>query len=175
MCSANAPIRLSFQGLDSVSVQIAERRQARSVTSTFPLSGKDDVCERPRVRRGTRGRFNLCLPMKMAIVASTAPGNVWTTDEFAALVRENVTSLLNLGLDDLLRADDAELAPVNGGRTDLALHRHVRYRLDGQNIPTSFTGSRRPRRCMHMAIRRRSAWRHQRWPMGRAVSRLRLQ
>jgi hypothetical protein len=81
------------------------------------------VCERPRVRRGTRGRFNLCLPMKMAIVASTAPGNVWTTDEFAALVRENVTSLLNLGL-----------APVNGGRTDLALHRHVRYRLDGQNI-----------------------------------------
>jgi hypothetical protein len=28
--------------------------------------------------------------MKMAIVASTAPGNVWTTDEFAALVRENV-------------------------------------------------------------------------------------
>jgi hypothetical protein len=72
--------------------------------------------------------------MKMAIVASTAPGNVWTTDEFAALVRENVTSLLNLGLDDLLRADDAELAPVNGGRTDLALHRHVRYRLDGQNI-----------------------------------------
>jgi hypothetical protein len=48
--------------------------------------------------------------MKMAIVASTAPGNVWTTDEFAALVRENVASLLNLGLDDLLRADDAELA-----------------------------------------------------------------
>jgi hypothetical protein len=47
--------------------------------------------------------------MTMAIVASTEPGNVWTTDEFAALVRDNVAKLLDIGPDDLIKADDAEL------------------------------------------------------------------
>ena len=49
------------------------------------------------------------LPMKMSIVASTAPGNVWTTDEFAALVRDDVAKLLDVGPDDLIKADEAEL------------------------------------------------------------------
>jgi hypothetical protein len=45
--------------------------------------------------------------MKMALVSSTAPGNVWTSDEFAILVRDTVANLLNVGLDDLLKADEA--------------------------------------------------------------------
>jgi hypothetical protein len=47
--------------------------------------------------------------MKMAIVSSTAPGNVWTSDEFAVLVRNTVANLLDVGLDDLLKADEAEV------------------------------------------------------------------
>jgi hypothetical protein len=46
--------------------------------------------------------------MTMAIVASTEPENVWTTEELSALVRDTVAQLL--GLDDLLNASDAELA-----------------------------------------------------------------
>jgi hypothetical protein len=47
--------------------------------------------------------------MKMAIVSSTAPGNVWTSDEFAVLVRDTVANFLGVGLDDLLKADEAEV------------------------------------------------------------------
>jgi hypothetical protein len=46
---------------------------------------------------------------KMAIVASTAPGNVWTSDEFAILVRDTVAKLLDVHPDDLPTADEAEI------------------------------------------------------------------
>jgi phage head maturation protease len=45
----------------------------------------------------------------MAIVASTAPGNVWTSDEFAILVRDAVAKLLDVRPDELPTADDAEI------------------------------------------------------------------
>jgi hypothetical protein len=38
---------------------------------------------------------------KMTVVASTAPGNVWTSDEFAILVRDAVAKLLDVRPDDL--------------------------------------------------------------------------
>jgi hypothetical protein len=47
--------------------------------------------------------------MKMAIVSSTAPGNIWTTDEFLTLVRDSVATLLDIGRDDLLKAGEAEI------------------------------------------------------------------
>ena len=47
--------------------------------------------------------------MKMANVASTAPGNIWTTDQFLTLVRDTVANLLDVGLDDLLKADEAKV------------------------------------------------------------------
>lgn len=46
---------------------------------------------------------------KMAIVASTEPGNVWTSDEFAILVRDTVAKLLDVRPDDLPTADEAEI------------------------------------------------------------------
>jgi hypothetical protein len=46
---------------------------------------------------------------KMAIVALTAPGNVWTSDEFAALVRDTVAKLLDVHPDDLPTGDEAEI------------------------------------------------------------------
>jgi hypothetical protein len=46
--------------------------------------------------------------MKMAIVSSTTPGNIWTTDEFLTLVRDTVANLLDIDRDDLLRAGEAE-------------------------------------------------------------------
>jgi hypothetical protein len=46
---------------------------------------------------------------KMAIVASTTPGNVWTSDEFAILVRDTVAKLLDVRPDDLPTADEAEI------------------------------------------------------------------
>ena len=49
------------------------------------------------------------LQRKMAIVASTAPGNVWTSDEFAILVRDTVAKLLDVRPDDLPKADEAEI------------------------------------------------------------------
>jgi hypothetical protein len=45
----------------------------------------------------------------VAIVASTAPGNVWTSDEFAVLVRDTVAELLDVRPDDLTMADGAEI------------------------------------------------------------------
>jgi len=33
--------------------------------------------------------------MKMANFASTAPGNIWTSDEFVVLVRNTVANLLD--------------------------------------------------------------------------------
>jgi hypothetical protein len=47
--------------------------------------------------------------MKMANVASTAPGNIWTTDEFLTLVRDTVANLLEVNRDDLLNAGEAEI------------------------------------------------------------------
>jgi hypothetical protein len=47
--------------------------------------------------------------MKMANVASTAPGNIWTTDEFLTLVRDTVANLLDVDRDDLLKAGEAEI------------------------------------------------------------------
>jgi hypothetical protein len=47
--------------------------------------------------------------MKMANVASTAPGNIWTTDEFLTLVRDTVANLLDLDREDLLKAGEAEI------------------------------------------------------------------
>jgi hypothetical protein len=45
----------------------------------------------------------------MPIVASTAPGNVWTSDEFMILVRDTVMKLLDVRPDDLPKADEAEI------------------------------------------------------------------
>ena len=47
--------------------------------------------------------------MKMANVASTAPGNIWTTDEFLTLIRDTVANLLDVDRDDLLKAGEAEI------------------------------------------------------------------
>ena len=47
--------------------------------------------------------------MKIANVASTAPGNIWTSDEFMVLVRNTVANLLDVDWDDLLTADEAEV------------------------------------------------------------------
>ena len=47
--------------------------------------------------------------MKIANVASTAPGNIWTSDEFMVLVRDTVANLLDVDWDDLLTADEAEV------------------------------------------------------------------
>jgi hypothetical protein len=47
--------------------------------------------------------------MKMANVAPTAPGNIWTTDEFLTLVRDTVANLLDIDRDDLLKAGEAEI------------------------------------------------------------------
>jgi hypothetical protein len=47
--------------------------------------------------------------MKMANVASIAPGNIWTTDEFLTLVRDTVANLLDVERDDLLKAGEAEI------------------------------------------------------------------
>jgi hypothetical protein len=46
---------------------------------------------------------------KMAIVALTAPGNVWTSDEFATLVRDTVAKLLDVRPADLPTAEEAEI------------------------------------------------------------------
>jgi hypothetical protein len=46
---------------------------------------------------------------KMAIVASTAPGNVWTSDEFAILVRDTVAKLLDVRPDDLPKVDEVKI------------------------------------------------------------------
>jgi len=59
-----------------------------------------------------RGFFDPLLgrcPMKTADVASTAPGNIWTSDEFVVLVRNTVANLLDVDWDDLLEADEAEV------------------------------------------------------------------
>jgi hypothetical protein len=45
----------------------------------------------------------------MAIVASTVPGNVWTSDEFAILIRLTVATLLDVCPGDLQTADEAEI------------------------------------------------------------------
>jgi hypothetical protein len=45
----------------------------------------------------------------MAIVASTAPGNIWTSDEFATLIRLTVAALLDLRPVDLQTADEAQI------------------------------------------------------------------
>jgi hypothetical protein len=50
--------------------------------------------------------------MKMAIVASIAPGNIWTSDEFLALVRNTAANLLDVRLDHLLKADEATVKNV---------------------------------------------------------------
>ena len=47
--------------------------------------------------------------MKMANVASTAPGKIWTTDEFLTLLRDTVANLLDVDRDDLLKAGEAEI------------------------------------------------------------------
>ena len=47
--------------------------------------------------------------MKMANVASIAPCNIWTTDEFLTLVRDTVANLLDVDRDDLLKAGEAEI------------------------------------------------------------------
>jgi hypothetical protein len=47
--------------------------------------------------------------MKMANVASAAPGNIWTTDEFLPLVRDTVANILNVDRDDLLKAGESEI------------------------------------------------------------------
>jgi len=47
--------------------------------------------------------------MKMANVASTEPGNIWTTDEFLTLIRDTVANLLDVDRDDLLKAGEAEI------------------------------------------------------------------
>jgi hypothetical protein len=47
--------------------------------------------------------------MKMANIASTTPGNIWTSDEFVVLVRNTVANLLDVDWDDLLKADEAEV------------------------------------------------------------------
>jgi hypothetical protein len=47
--------------------------------------------------------------MKMANVALTAPGNIWTTDEFLTLVRDTVANILNVDRDDLLKAGESEI------------------------------------------------------------------
>jgi hypothetical protein len=47
--------------------------------------------------------------MKMANVASTAPGNIWTKDEFLTLVGDTVANLLDVDRDDLLKAGEAEI------------------------------------------------------------------
>jgi hypothetical protein len=47
--------------------------------------------------------------MKMANVASTAPGNIWTRDEFLTLVRDTVATLLDVDRDELLKAGEAEI------------------------------------------------------------------
>jgi hypothetical protein len=46
---------------------------------------------------------------KMAIVTPTAPGNVWTSDEFAILVRDTVAKLLDVRPADWPKADEAEI------------------------------------------------------------------
>jgi hypothetical protein len=59
-----------------------------------------------------RGFFDPLLgrcPMKIANVASTAPRNIWTSDEFVVLVRNTVANLLDVDWDDLLKADEAEV------------------------------------------------------------------
>lgn len=47
--------------------------------------------------------------MKITNVASTAPGNIWTTDEFLTLVRDTVANLLDVDRDDLFKAGEPEI------------------------------------------------------------------
>jgi hypothetical protein len=50
--------------------------------------------------------------MKMANVASTAPGNIWTKDEFLTLVRDTVANLLDVDRADLLKEGEAKIYNV---------------------------------------------------------------
>jgi hypothetical protein len=60
MCFANAPIRVPFQGLNSVSRSKSRNVEGRTALVFRSLRRQAMCGERPRVRPGTRGRFNLC-------------------------------------------------------------------------------------------------------------------
>ena len=63
--------------------------------------------------KSCRGAVLICSlryrPMKMENIASTAPGNIWTKDEFLILVRDTVANLLNVDRDGVFKAGEAEI------------------------------------------------------------------
>jgi hypothetical protein len=117
----NAQIRASFQtlkfsGAARLSGTIGrERRFCSWKNKRSLLMGR--FFERSRVAFYEMGPFQNCAQQpranercsQMAIVASTAPGNIWTRDEFATLIRCTVAALLDLPPGDLPTADEAKI------------------------------------------------------------------